>query len=591
MNGGIFQIVRAQQAPAFLERLPSLDDVQAARAHRSLFHFFRLSWKEVEPTQKLVLNWHLEAICDHVQTALEDWIKVQDDKTYEQRIKNLLVNVPPGSSKSRIVSVCAPAWMWLHWPSWRVMCLSSNPDISTRDALWNRDIITSAWYNRLFEPDWTLRDDQSGKTNFWTTAGGWRKSAGWFAQVVGSRHDCLILDDPHDPDQARSEVTRKAVIEKYDQSIANRVTSFHALRLVAAQQVAADDFSNHVLAKGNWVHLSLPQEFEPARLSDDPDITKQEIPRVSPIGWSDPRTQAGELLDPVRHPVEELDEAKIDLGSFGYAAQHQQRAAPRVGGIWKRFWWGYWVPAGIELEPVRELLEDGTVVFCRQTVLPPFFEWSTQSWDMAFGGGETSSMVVGQVGAVLGVSRFFLDQVRGQMDFLETQSALRALSFVWPRVEMKLVENKANGPAIISSLQAEIPGLTAIEPEGDKTARAAAEEGTIEAGRVFLPHPGLFALSDESMAFLLKTRPEIHAMIVRGKLDLAAQIEHAARKRSRAKPKIWVEAFVDEAANFPNGAFKDIVDTGSQWLNRARHYIQVRDANSLIPHSRAGRAA
>ena len=580
------EMLEAGRAPAWVKRLPSREDVLASRAHRSLFHFFRLSWKEIEPTQKLVLNWHLEAICDHVQAALEDWIRVQEDENYEQRIRDLLANVPPGSSKSRIVSVCAPAWMWLHWPSWRVACLSSNPTVALRDALWSRDLITSDWYQRLFEPDWTLRGDQAVKSNFWNTAGGWRISFGWFAKITGGRNDALVLDDPHDAEEVKSDTMRASVIERYDTAIVNRVTSTKSVRLIIGQRVHHEDLSNHLLQKGTVTHLCIPQEFEPDRLSDAPDISKDEYPSVTPIGWSDPRTQPGELLDPVRFPPSSLEEDKVDLGTYGFAGQHQQRPAPRSGGIWKRIWWSYWTPAGLDLPPVMEKQADGSLIACRQTVLPSEFEWSAQSWDMAFGGGETSSMVVGQVwalGGARGVQRFLLDQVRGQMDFLETQAAFRLLTTNWPAITRKLVENKANGPAIISSLKGEIAGIDAVEPEGDKVSRAQAEEGTIEAGRVFLPHPGLFTLSPEQMEWLASAHPLIHAMVARAKLALALEVERAAHKKSRTKPKIWVAAFVDEAAKFPNGSFKDVVDTASQVLNRIRKYIKIRDAQNQMP--------
>lgn len=582
MNG-IAQIIESGQAPVWIERLPSRDDVIAERARRRLFDFFRLSWGELE-TQELVLTWHLEVIADHVQVALEDWIRGQDDKTYQARIRDLLENVPPGSSKSRIVSVCAPAWMWLHYPSWRVACLSSTPDVARRDALFSRDLITGEWYQRLFEPEWKLRSDQSVKSNFWNTEGGWRVSSGWFAKITGSRHDAIICDDVHDAEEVKSDTMRLAVINRYDTAIVNRVTSVRSPHIIIGQCLHHEDLYQHLLNKGNIAHVCIPAEFEPDRLSEHPDLSKSEYPRVTPIGFTDPRTQPGELLDPIRLSAEVLEEARIDLGSYGYAGQMQQRPAPRSGGIWKRFYWSYWVPIGLELLPVREKLDDGTFVECRQSTLPAMnrWEWKAQSWDMAFGGGETSSMVVGQVWALAGVNRFLLDQKRDQMDFMETQTALRQLTACWPDVERKLIENKANGPAIISSLRGEIDGIAAVEPEGDKVARAQSEEGTIEAGRVFLPHPGLFELTPAQMGWLLQTHPLAHAMVVRARLALQAERERAAHKRSKSHPKIWVEAFVDEAARFPNGGFKDVVDTASQALRRMRIYIAQRDRESEI---------
>src|SRR6185437_11862743 len=101
----------------------------------------------------LVWNWSIQAVCDHVQALLE--------RRLEKR--NLIINIPPGTAKSRIVSVCAPAWMWLRYPTWRGVFASGNPRVSTRDSLYTRQIIESPWYRRMFRVRWTLADDSNTK--------------------------------------------------------------------------------------------------------------------------------------------------------------------------------------------------------------------------------------------------------------------------------------------------------------------------------------------------------------------------------------------------------------------------------------------
>jgi predicted phage terminase large subunit-like protein len=164
---------------------------------------------------------------------------------------------------------------------------------------------------------------------------------------------------------------------------------------------------------------------------------------------------------------------------------------------------------------------------------------------MAFGKSETSSMVVGQAWKLKGVDRFLFDQVRRQMDFTETQQAFRDFSAKHPDIESKYVENKANGPAIISSLGSEISGILAVDPEGDKVARAMAEQPTIESGHIYLPHPLL---------------PQAQTVDAKG------------------RPYNWVTSFVDEAAAFPNGLFKDTVDTASMALMKIRELLRTSDA-------------
>src|SRR5688572_27763296 len=126
-----------RQIPATL--IPTPSEARAELARRRLASFFRESWPVLEPSTTLDWNWHLEALCDHVQAVLDDWRKVRRDPTHEQRIKNLAINISPGCSKSRVLSVCAVAWQWLHEPSWRVICLSANPRVAMRDSQYCRE--------------------------------------------------------------------------------------------------------------------------------------------------------------------------------------------------------------------------------------------------------------------------------------------------------------------------------------------------------------------------------------------------------------------------------------------------------------------
>jgi hypothetical protein len=99
--------------------MPTLDDIEAEKCRRSLSYFVRRAWERINPGITLHWNWHLEEICKHVQAMLEEWIKAQLDPSYRMKAQNLIVNCPPRSLKSTIVSICAPAWMWLRWPTWK----------------------------------------------------------------------------------------------------------------------------------------------------------------------------------------------------------------------------------------------------------------------------------------------------------------------------------------------------------------------------------------------------------------------------------------------------------------------------------------
>lgn len=550
--------------------LPTRTEARIALATKSFAHFFRYGWHVKEPDTPLEWNWHIQAICDHIQAALEDWMAVKnwqkerekarnENRPFKtpqpvQRIQDLLINIPPGTAKSRIVSVYTLPWMWLHWPNWGATYISGNSKVALRDATYCRDVLVSDWYRNWFEPQWQLRGDRNAITNYSNSDGGSRLASGYFSGIVGERKDALLVDDANDPEQATRDKRVLAVNHRWDSTIGNRVNDMrHSLRIQIQQRVGTLDLSGHWLSTNSKVvHLCIPLEFEPQRLKDKPDPAKHEYPRVTAIGWTDPRKEPGEILDPVRFTPEVIAAEKARLREYGTAGQLQQRPAPSEGGIWKRIWWRYWVPAEKSLPPVLETLADGSVFECPTIPLPEKFDYALQSWDMAFGKSETSSMVVGQLWKLHGVDRFLLDQVRRQMEFTETQRAFRAFSEKWPEVEPKLVENKANGPAIISSLRGEISGIIAVEPEGDKVSRASAEAVTMESGHVYLPHP----LLPQAMA-----------------------------KNSKGQEYNWVRAFVDESSAFPNGMFNDVVDTASQALMRIRKHLKVAQAKK--PQSRS----
>ncbi len=507
--------------------IPPLAEIRAEKARRSLAEFVRQSWRVLEPSTLLLWNWHMEAICLHVQAALEDWQRKQSDPTHEQRIKDLLINVPPGSAKSRIVSVCAPAWMWLRFPTWRVICLSGNPRVSTRDSLYCRTLIEDDWYQQTFRPTWRLAPDQDTKTLFKNTVGGFRQASTMTSKISGDRADALLIDDPNDAEEVNSEAHRTEVNERWDVAIANRVNDPRSsVRIGIMQRLHEDDWTGHVLQTGSWTHLVIPQEYDPGR-----NVA------LSPINWIDPRNEPGELLHPERFPRAVLDEERKRLGSYGYAGQHDQRPAPKGGGQFKRHWWRFWKPDGVQAEG-NARRPDG----CRDEparALPGYLDEVIISVDARFGGKDAKnsnrSYVVIQTWAAKGADRYLLRQRRGRWDYTETKTQFLDECRATPHAGSKYIENKANGSAIIDDLQSVVPGLIPVEPEGGKESRAARMQPEVEAGNVFLP---------EGAAFL--------------------------------------DEFVEEFALFPQGANDDQVDAASQGL------LKLMDSASMVFRAQAG---
>jgi predicted phage terminase large subunit-like protein len=291
----------------------------------------------------------------------------------------------------------------------------------------------------------------------------------------------------------------------------NDVATGH--KVVIQQRLHEADLTGDLLQRGGYELLCLPAEFEPERRCS------------TSIGWTDPRHQVGELLWPVKVTPTDLQSLKMTLGSYRYAGQYQQRPSPAEGGIFKRSWWRFWRPAHLDLPPISVRTLDGQTLNIPAVPVPAQFDTMIQSWDMAFKDRATSDYVVGQVWGAVKADKFLLDQSRARMDMPATKDAVKNISQRWPRAAAKLVEDKANGPAVIQELQHDLAGLIEVNPEGGKIARANAVSPQVESGNVYLPHPAIAP---------------------------------------------WVGGFIEELASFPNGRNDDQVDAMTQALNRLR---------------------
>lgn len=430
---------------------------RAELARRSLYWFVRASFAITNPGVRFEDNWHLRVVCDHVQWLLEGWGRSRRDPDFDQVCRDLLINMPPRCLKSTLVSVCAVAWAWLHWPELIIGSVSINPRVSFRDALATRSLIQSEWYQRSFEPPWQIRDDQGAVSSFANTAGGARISRGFESNVVGEGFDWIIVDDPHDPRDSAAAIQK--VLDGWDIAVSSRTNDpRRSIRCGVMQCVTEGDFSDHVRKQG-WGHLCLPMEFEPERVI------------VSPMGWRDPRT-AGECLHPARFPAHVLEQIKLERGSYAYAAQYQQRPAPIAGGIIQRAWFRRFTLADLPATP----------------------DWTTITVDATFGSVEESADSVGLlVVAGVGPKRYVLCDASRKMSFLETIAAIKALLATYPQVKRVLVEKAAAGGPIVELMRRDIGQgalrtvvFDEINPRehGNKTDRVVASLPQLEAGLV-----------------------------------------------------------------------------------------------------------
>lgn len=291
------------------------------------------------------------------------------------------------------------------------------------------------------------------------------------------------------------EVVEAGVEDVYDVQI-DRTENFIAAGLVSHNtRWHEDDLAGRLVADdefGEWQVLNIP-----AQADHDPGKGETDLLDREP----------GEFMESARRrSVEQWERRKRTAGARSWEALYQGRPGPVAGSILQRSWWSlYDTPRAVpRADGSMWLPGPGRVV---------------TSWDMAFKGTDSANFVAGQVWSVDGANVYLLDQVHARLSFVETLNAFVSLAARWPQANAHYIEDKANGPAVMSMLRNHVPGLLPVEPQGSKTARAHAIAPLVQAGNVHLPHP-------------------------------------------RLAP--WVDGLITEAASFPYGANDDQVDALTQ---------------------------
>jgi predicted phage terminase large subunit-like protein len=430
-----------------------------------------------------------------VQTPALDLIDAELVKLAAGADDRLILSMPPQEGKSQRVSRRFPLWCLRRNPELRIAVASYELGAARR---WGRDV-----RNDIITHGPELGLAVSGDTaaaQEWQLAGhrGGMYCVGIGGALTGRPVDLMIIDDPvKGPKEADSAVYRDAAWDWWESVGSTRLAPGAPVVLVLTRW-HQDDLAGRLMERepGVWRTINVPA------LADH----RPEHGEADPLG-----RQPGEYLVSTRGRTrEQWDTIRTRRGSRVWNALYQGRPAPAEGGVLQRSWWQrYDQPQWIERD-------DGSRIALSMDEL-------LISWDMAFKDLDSSDYVVGQVWARRGTHAYLLDQVRRRMSFVETCQAVRTLAARWPQAVLKLVEDKANGTAVINALSRTVAGLVPVEPDGSKVARASAVSPFAEAGNVWLPAP-----------------------------ELAP----------------WVDDLVEECAGFPNGQHDDQVDALSQGLNR-----------------------
>lgn len=397
----------------------------------------------VEPGKVFAPNWHIDCIAEYLHAVKEG------------HIKRLLITIPPRELKSIAVNVAWPTWLMGANPGVQIMSGSYAERLSTKHSMARRFVMQSEWWRATF-PAYQFAPDEQNKAKFSSTARGHCVAVTVGGSVTGEGGDYIIIDDPVKREDAYSTVKRKTANDWIDQTINTRLNDpMRGGIVMIMQRFHQDDPAGHVLELGGWEHLDIPRLCESTTTYS--------------IGSYSHTYKRGETLNPVRVSLDAIPAMQKALGSVAWISQQQQRPADESTSIFPRKYWRYYDALPVPIEEMDE---------------------TAQTWDMTFKAGEDTAYVVGQTWARHRANKYLVDQVRERMEFTAALKAVADAKRKWPTTGAIVIEDKANGPAIINALKDRIPGIVATSPgQNSKESRARAWAPEQEAGNIYLPNP------------------------------------------------------------------------------------------------------
>ena len=462
------------------------NELKIREARNNLLSFISVTYKDYK------IGWVHQEICETLDLFLKDLI--------DGKRPRLIITMPPRSGKSEIVSRRFPAYFLGKYPDLSIISVSYSATLAEDFCRDVQRIIDSDEYKAIF-PNTKLSDkkDKNYKrtSDIFEIVGhkGVYCSAGVGGGITGKGCDILIIDDPiKNRQEANSENTRKKIFDWYSSTAYTRLSPIGGVIMMCTRW-HLDDLIGKVLSDKNQ---------KPFHVISYPAIAEHD----------EPHRKQGEALHPERFSLEILNEIKSTLSASDWLSLYQQRPTPEGGAIF-------------EVSKLRYFDESSE---------PKRFDQIVGSWDMTFKENKTSDFVVGQLWGRKGSEFYLLDMVRDRMDFVKTLKVFINFANKHKNCNCWLVEDKANGTAIISTLKKHISGIIPITPKESKQERAYAITPYLEAGNIFFP-----------------------------------------------KNQNFTKDLEEEMLQFPAGAHDDTVDSMTQALNyfRTKKRVQMSESNKM----------
>lgn len=501
-----------------VDPLAQLRDLDRVDCEDSLYEFLRQGWKYIDPSP-FTPGWPIEAVAEHLQAVVDG------------DIRRLIVNIPPRCAKSSLTSVAFPAWTWAQpikghtsGPGVQFLHASYAQSLSLRDSVKCRRLIESPWYQSLWGDRFDLTGDQNTKTRFDNTMGGSRLSTSVGSALTGEGGNIIVIDDPNAAQEAFSDATIQSTIDWWDNALSTRLNNPKLGSFIVIQQrLSEEDLTGHIMSKssGDWTHLCLPMRYEPERSFK------------TVIGWTDPRSEPGELLWPERFGETEVHTLEKQMGPWMSAGQLQQRPEPKGGGVIKREWWQLWE---------NDILPNAEFVIAS---LDTAYTTKTENdmsaltiWGVFSGGDQkaTVSKVMSPDGSLISsVKRSYSEEhprvilVHAWQDRLELHELVKRVQASvkeW-KVDRLLIENKAAGHSVAQEIRRlyghEDFAVQLVDPKSqDKLSRLYSVQHLFAEGLIYAPD-----------------RP-------------------------------WADMVITQCSTFPKGKHDDLVDTVSMGLRHLR---------------------